>query len=469
MYNSSAWDRKPLRAYFPFSGEQKEKDNDEISFGLPEALCVHSARKEVQVQVVDGDIKKQSGHRERLKSRFLANADGSHSDEALLELLLTYALPQKDVRPLANHLLTTFGSLQGVLSADLPTLTQQDGVKEHTAILLKAIDWIRVNLSHTRPATPARSDALLPSQSDRQEASSQAEASPVETVRDERPAMLAMPSLFSDLVQVVDNSSASQKRTHLKNGSSLPARLALFGNADLKETIDILPRLPVTTSSDEVRAFLKQHLPFSGQTTRERRAQYIAKRMFPDGHVDAGLLLFARMYAGRQELREACLYRFCKAEPLMYEVIEQVMLPAVGAGSIRRSLLRDYLEQRFPGSASIQHCMNAIVSALLAAGVATADRETIRFAYREPSLAAFAFVVHSEFAGPGMFAIEKVEQNRALRALLWQPASFLSSLYELRNRKLIGKISEIDSLRQFTTIYTLDQLCERLAAAGESV
>ena len=39
-----------------------------------------------------------SGHRQRLKERILAG-------EALLELLLTYALPQHDTQPLARDLL----------------------------------------------------------------------------------------------------------------------------------------------------------------------------------------------------------------------------------------------------------------------------------------------------------------------------------------------------------------------------
>jgi len=61
----------------------------------------------------------KSGHRERLRKSFLSGNEGSHTDEALLELLLTYAIPQKDVRPLANQLISKFGSLQNVLSADV--------------------------------------------------------------------------------------------------------------------------------------------------------------------------------------------------------------------------------------------------------------------------------------------------------------------------------------------------------------
>lgn len=35
------------------------------------------------------------GHRQRLRERFINGEAGSRSDEALLELLLTYAIPQR--------------------------------------------------------------------------------------------------------------------------------------------------------------------------------------------------------------------------------------------------------------------------------------------------------------------------------------------------------------------------------------
>jgi hypothetical protein len=43
----------------------------------------------------------------------------------------------------------------------------------------------------------------------------------------------------------------------------------------------------------------------------------------------------------------------------------------------------------------------------------------------------------------------------------------LRALYELRNRRLIAKVSEIDSVRQFTTSHDLDGLVQRLV--GEAI
>ena len=56
------------------------------------------------------------GHRQRLRERFLVGGPEKCSDEMLLELLLTFAIRRKDVKPLAQELVKIFGSLEQVLS-----------------------------------------------------------------------------------------------------------------------------------------------------------------------------------------------------------------------------------------------------------------------------------------------------------------------------------------------------------------
>ena len=95
----------------------------------------------------------------------------------------------------------------------------------------------------------------------------------------------------------------------------------------------------------------------------------------------------------------------------------------------------------------------------------------ISFAYREIPVASFAFVLHSEFPEPSIYDIRKLDENRMIRAMLWNPERLLHALYELRNRGLISKISEIDNIRQFTTKHTLTGvvalLCEGERAKGK--
>ena len=60
-------------------------------------------------------------------------------DYELLELLLTFAIPRQDVKPLAKTLIARFNNFAGVINADLQDLMAVSGVKENTAIMLKMI------------------------------------------------------------------------------------------------------------------------------------------------------------------------------------------------------------------------------------------------------------------------------------------------------------------------------------------
>ena len=79
------------------------------------------------------------GHRERLKLRFLESGLDSFTDVQALELLLFYAIPQKDTNPIAHALLDRFGSLSQVLDADVEELKKVPGISDHTASLLRLV------------------------------------------------------------------------------------------------------------------------------------------------------------------------------------------------------------------------------------------------------------------------------------------------------------------------------------------
>lgn len=78
-----------------------------------------------------------SGHRQRLRDRYEQSGAGAFADHELLELLLTYAIPRRDVNEIAHALLERFGSLEGVLSAELSALTSVPGIGESTAMFLR--------------------------------------------------------------------------------------------------------------------------------------------------------------------------------------------------------------------------------------------------------------------------------------------------------------------------------------------
>jgi DNA repair protein RadC len=163
-------------------------------------------------------------------------------------------------------------------------------------------------------------------------------------------------------------------------------------------------------------------------------------------------------------LRDVVLYRYLKAEPLLEQLVLDVIYPARTRGSLPRSAIGAYLAGRFPEAKpnSVNSCAKATVQMLAAAGVIRADRRTISVQTRPANIDSFAFVAHSEFPEPGMHDLGKLERNSSIRALGWTSDSFVPTLYELRNRGVIAKVSEIDNVRHFTTRYTLDVVVDAL-------
>lgn len=87
-----------------------------------------------------------TGHRERLKEKFL---DKKLVEYEQLELLLGYAIPRRDVRPLAHRLIAHFGNVYYVLNANIEDLMAVDGVGRSTAILIKLVHSL-ICISHEK-------------------------------------------------------------------------------------------------------------------------------------------------------------------------------------------------------------------------------------------------------------------------------------------------------------------------------
>jgi DNA repair protein RadC len=80
------------------------------------------------------------GHRKRLRERFQRSGlDGFH-DHEVLELVLLYAIPRRDVKPVAKQVLSEFGNnLSAVFDAPAAALERVPGLGTHAAILLSLV------------------------------------------------------------------------------------------------------------------------------------------------------------------------------------------------------------------------------------------------------------------------------------------------------------------------------------------
>ncbi len=76
------------------------------------------------------------GHRQRIREKYLKSGFGNWHDYEILELILTYAIPRKDTKPIAKALLRKFKSIRGVFDAEIEELKKTNGIGANAAILI---------------------------------------------------------------------------------------------------------------------------------------------------------------------------------------------------------------------------------------------------------------------------------------------------------------------------------------------
>ena len=82
------------------------------------------------------DKNMHDGHRLRVKQRFLHEGLQHFAPHEIIEMLLFFGVPVRDVNGLAHVLLERFGSLSGVLEAPFEELKRVKGVSDHVATLI---------------------------------------------------------------------------------------------------------------------------------------------------------------------------------------------------------------------------------------------------------------------------------------------------------------------------------------------
>lgn len=103
------------------------------------------------------------GHRNRMKERFRKSSLDGFQEHEILELLLFYSIPQKNTNELAHTLISHFGGLRQVFSADFEALLAVKGISEHSATLIQLAwalgDW-RDNALFARDISASDTNAV---------------------------------------------------------------------------------------------------------------------------------------------------------------------------------------------------------------------------------------------------------------------------------------------------------------------
>lgn len=83
-----------------------------------------------------------TGHRKRLLERFRKSGIQGLHDYEVLELLLTFALPRRDTKPVAKRLIARYKTLNTVLSTPADKLETVDGISARAATLFPLLKEI---------------------------------------------------------------------------------------------------------------------------------------------------------------------------------------------------------------------------------------------------------------------------------------------------------------------------------------
>jgi DNA repair protein RadC len=81
-------------------------------------------------------IQEHQQHRERLRTKYLLSGISALHDYEILELLLTFVIPRRDVKPLAKKLINKFSSIAGVIDAPESDLLKVSGIGKNSVVML---------------------------------------------------------------------------------------------------------------------------------------------------------------------------------------------------------------------------------------------------------------------------------------------------------------------------------------------
>jgi hypothetical protein len=381
-----------------------------------------------------GQTEDNAGHRKRLRQRF-AQDPRSLSESQLLELLLTFAIPRQDVAPLAEELTVHFGDFPHLLDASYEELQTVAGVGFQTAILIKLV----AHLSN-RPDRLTGQDVdptLQPALRDIDEFSEPAKG--VAPSVDETPHNPNGP----DSGQQEDLDPVSKTRT---------PEVRTFANDEIANALVYIPKAAEFEDLAAFKVHLAERLPYNSASTRQRRANYITDRFLPDDVLHTPLTYYAARCATQEDLKPVLFYHVLQVELLVAKVAVEFIWPALPVGYIERETLREFILRYLPDAspATQTKILRSIYRTydLLAVGVEA--NSTLHFRIRPGTFEAFLYIFTAEFPQPGIYTFDTLETGPLRHWLLWDREWIRRQLYNLRDLGIVTKVSEIDTVRQFS-------------------
>lgn len=361
------------------------------------------------------------GHRERLRQKFKENPH-SLSDAERLELLLTYAIPRKDVEPLAHGLLAHFGSLQAVIIAPPERLLEIDGVGESTITFIQLLQSLMVD------STEVSSDMSLTKQ---------------KTISPQ----LNLFRIEPGIEKPSPTGYSAKKKQAIKN-----RQMRVFANDEIVNSLTFLPQAGKFRSLEDFKGYLQEKLPYNAAETRQRRANYIIERFYFENNIDTPFTYFVSQCTAEIDLKPAVFYHILKAEPIAAKVAEEFIWPALPIGRVEREKMREFILRYLPdaGASSQRNMLRALFYTYDLLGIGSANKTILRFQLDKGTMESFLYILTSEYPQPGIYPFDALYSGPMHHWMLWDREWMRQQLYNLQDFGILTKVSEIDTIRQFT-------------------
>lgn len=341
------------------------------------------------------------GHRVRLRRRFVDSSNPLEEHE-LLELILTFSIPRKDVSSVVNGLIKSFGTIDRITNAPYEELVAFPGIGESTAILLKSIGAIHMKREMTN-----------------------------------------QPPLFTNSENKLQDSKKSNRN------------IRVFANDEIANSLSLLPKATSFDRVEDYKNYLVNNLPYNSEKTRFRRANYIIDRFYSNNTLNTPLTFFLNQGSDEKVLKPVVFYHVLKSEPIAVKAAEELIFPALPTSRINREQLKEFTLKYFPeiSDSSLKNMLRAIIYTYSLLGMGVVSGETLRFQLHQGEIESFIYVFSMEFPQPGIYSYDQLFQGPLHHWLLWDREWLRRQLYNLRDIGVISKISEIDNVKQFTVAY----------------
>jgi len=361
------------------------------------------------------------GHRERLRQKFNENSQ-SLTDTERLELLLTYIIPRKDVEPLARDLIARFGGLQAVIAATPDQLLEINGIGESSITFIQLLQSIMAEASEvSSDMSPTTQNSPSP-----------------------------QPNLF-ELEPKLEKPSSSGYSAKNKPVNK-KRQMRVFANDEIVNSLTFLPQAENFQSLDDFKKYLQEKLPYNAAETRQRRANYIIERFYPENNIDTPLTYFIHHCSADVDLKSAIFYHVLMAEPIAAKVADEFIWSALPVGHIERDQLREFVLRylAYASESSQKNMLRALFYTYDLLGIGSANHTTLRFQLHKGTLESFLYILTSEFPQPGIYPFDALYSGPIHRWMLWDREWIRLQLYNLQDFGILAKVSEIDTVKQFT-------------------